>query len=405
MKPEEERKALEIVKRLISKPVNLNLLFNVSSILEINNLRSIINIDCSDHQIIDALSKLNKDSNVKLSDLISAVKIKVKSDEKANESNLWSIVVPFEAPINRRTLTINGCVIKLSSYSSLKKYRNKEYSMSARESLYPIRIEKQSHKFLILTSKGANINVAWKKVEPQFKTLKGIYDLCISYNSWTLLNSNKQSRTRIPHPKYVYGLSDSGVATYIEFITNDCQKKHDPLKTNQILIFNQIIKFLKQDPALDSIEFFLSDLFRLYSEAMDENLFSNSYLRFWQLCEKISLSEPRGSFNELKNKIQYFLNEAYPTDITSYFESLIRKRNDLVHRGIDNIEIADISLLKNFSEKMILWLYNNRKIIKSTKHLESYYNSVNKNNIDLLISSKMMIKILRQRKKINKNGL
>ena len=266
-------------------------------------------------------------------------------------------------------------------------------------------VRRYSKKYLILSSKGATIDVAWKKVEPQFKTLKGIYDFCISYKSWTLLNSNKQARTKIPHPKYVFGFSDSGAASYIEFIINDCQKKSDPLKKNEILIFNQIIQFLKHNPAIDSIEFFLSDLFRLYSEAMDENLFSNSYLRFWQLLEKISLPEPRGSFNELKNRIHFFLREAYYIDITNYFESLIKKRNELVHRGIDNIEIADISLLKNLSEKMILWLYNNRKIITTTKHLESYYNSVNKKNMDLMISSKMMSKILRHREKNNNNGL
>ena len=399
MKPEEEKKALNIIKKLISKPINTTLLFNVASILEINNLRSLIDVNCSDHQIIDALSKISKDSKINLSDLISAIKSKVESDEKANESVLWNIVVPFDAPINKKIVKINGCVFRLYNYSSLKKFKTKEYSMHARDNLFPRRIEKDLSRYLILSSKGATINVAWKRVEPQFKTLKGIYDFCVSYNSWTLLNSNIHARTKIPHPKYVYGLSDSGVTPYIEFIINDCQKRIDPLKKKEILIFNQITKFLKHNPANDSIEFFLSDLFRLYSEAMDENLFSNSYLRFWQLFEKISLSEPRGSFNELKNRIQYFLREAYYIDITNYFESLIKKRNELVHRGIDNIEIADISLLKNLSEKMILWLYNNRKIITTTKHLESYYNSVNKNNIDLMISSKMMVKILRQRKK------
>jgi len=156
---------------------------------------------------------------------------------------------------------------------------------------------------------------------------------------------------------------------------------------------------LKQNPAVDSIEFFLSDLFRLYSEAMDENLFSNSYLRFWQVLEKISMSEPRGSSNEFKNRMQFFLREAYPIDMINYFDLLIKKRNELVHRGIDNIEIADISLLKNLSEKIILWLYNNRKIIKTTKHLESYYSAINRNNLDLSISSKMMLKILHNRKK------
>lgn len=405
MKPEEEKKALDIIKKLISKPISLNLLFNVASILEINNLRSLIGIDCSDHQIIEALSKISKDSDINLTDLISAIKLKVELDEKANESALWNIVVPFDAPIGKRKITINGCVFILQNYSSLKKYKTKEYSLHAGDSLYPIRIERNSRRYLILSSKGATINFAWKSVEPQFKTLKGIYDFCVSYNSWTILNSNKQARTKIPHPKNVYGLSNSGVATYIEFIVNECQKKTNPLKKNENIIFNQLIQFLKYNPAIDSIEFFLSDLFRLYSEAMDENLFSNSYLRFWQLLEKISLFEARGSFNELKNRVQYFLKEAYDVDLANYFELLIKKRNELVHRGIDNIEIADISFLKNLSEKIILWLYNNRKIIITTKHLESYYNSVNKNNMDLMISSKMMVKILRHRKKNKNNGL
>ena len=399
MKPEEEKSANDLIKKLISKEITLNLLYNAETILTINNLRSLIKINCSDRQILDALFKISKESKAEISDLIMAIKSKMAADEKADESTLWNLVVAFDAPVNKRRITINGCEFKIYNYSYLKSYKNREYSMSVRESLYPIRIDTSSQKYLILSSKGATINIAWKKVEPQFKTLKGIYDFSVSYNSWTFLTSNKNARSRIQHPKYIYGLSNSNLAIYLEFIINDCHTKIDPLKKKEIRTFNQLVQCLKENPEVDSIEFFLSDLFRLYGEAMDENLFSNSYLRFWQVLEKLSLSEPRGSSNEFKNRMQFFLREAYPIDLTNYFDLLIKKRNELVHRGIDNIEIADISLLKNLSEKIILWIYNNRKIIKTTKHLESYYYAINRNNLDLSISSKMMLKILHHRKK------
>jgi hypothetical protein len=48
--------------------------------------------------------------------------------------------------------------------------------------MYPVKIEMDSQRYLMLSSKGATINIAWKKVEPQYKTLKGIYDLSVSYN-------------------------------------------------------------------------------------------------------------------------------------------------------------------------------------------------------------------------------
>jgi len=399
MKYEEVKSANELIKKLISKEISLNLFYNTEAILLINNLRSIIKIDCSNRQIIDALFNISKESKSDVSDLIIAIKVKMAADEKADESTVWNLVIPFNAPLNKKRITINGCEFKICNYSSLKRYTNRKYSISGREIMYPVKIEMDSQRYLMLSSKGATINIAWKKVEPQYKTLKGIYDLSVSYNLWTFHTNNKNSRSSIQYPKYIYGLSNSDLAVYIEFIINDCHTKSDPLEKEEILIFNQLVHCLKQNPAVDSIEFFLSDLFRLYSEAMDENLFSNSYLRFWQVLEKISMSEPRGSSNEFKNRMQFFLREAYPIDMINYFDLLIKKRNELVHRGIDNIEIADISLLKNLSEKIILWLYNNRKIIKTTKHLESYYSAINRNNLDLSISSKMMLKILHNRKK------
>jgi uncharacterized protein YeeX (DUF496 family) len=404
MNPEEEKTANDIIKKLVSKEISLTLMYNVESILLINNLRSLIKIDCSDLQILDALFKIKKESKSKISDLIIAIKSKMDADEKADKSTLWNLVIPFDAPVGRKRVTINGCEFRICNYISLKKYKSREYSISVREKLHPIEIIKHSQKYLMLSSSGATIHTAWKKVEPQFKILKGVYDFSVSYNSWTFLTSNRNARSNIQHPQYIYGLSNSNLAIYIEFIVNDCHSKIDPLKKKEILIFNQLVKFLKDNPSANSIELFLSDLFRLYSEAMDENLFSNSYLRFWQVLEKLSLSETRGSSTEFKNRIHFFLHEAYPIDLANYFDLLIKKRNELVHRGIDNIEIADISLLKNLCEKIILWVYNNRKIIKTTKHLESYYYAINRSALDLSISSKMMLKILDHRKKIN-NGL
>ncbi len=131
---------------------------------------------------------------------------------------------------------------------------------------------------------------------------------------------------------------------------------------------------------------------------MDENDFQYGFLKFWQIAERMALSDPNGpSTDSIKKIITYFTDPTPEFDLSPYIEKLSEKRNDLVHRGIENIEEADFNILKSICERGIQWLYFNRFNFKTLKHLEVFYNSKDLNESEIKATIDTLNYITKQR--------
>jgi hypothetical protein len=183
-------------------------------------------------------------------------------------------------------------------------------------------------------------------------------------------------RTKVPHPETIFGISSDSKQEFLKFLILKSKPGQLEFKTPQIPGLNKYLNVLKKKPKDNSLLDLISDIFRLYSQAMEEYDLQYGFLKFWQIAERIALSDPCGpSANTIKKRIIYFTNPTPEFDLSPYIERLSTKRNKLVHSGIDEIEESDFNILKSICERAIVWLYTRRMNIKTIHHLELFYTS------------------------------
>ena len=75
-----------------------------------------------------------------------------------------------------------------------------------------------------------------------------------------------------------------------------------------------------------------------------------------------------------------------PTDDYAKLKGVLNNhsslRNDIVHRGIDLVRDDDIAILKYLNERIIFWIINNSKKIKTENHYAKYFQFIEMNNTE-----------------------
>ncbi|HOK25072.1 MAG TPA: HEPN domain-containing protein [Bacteroidales bacterium] len=402
MKKTDEVSAIDIIKKLYRKRTNSGngISYDPITIVEINLLRSLLKYECKDYHIIKAIIEINNIENVTLKDFTEALKRITSSESIKDHQVKWEIIVPFYINIRKRQLKINGYTIKIVSYSTLKKkYPLSYYHYFKDQILETKKIENRKCKYLLVKVDGFSIFRAWKTIEPTFNLLRGLAEFVVSYNTWTFF-SRPKIKADIPHPKFVFGVADKLRPTYIEFAEQEAIPKNLTLNTKQMRSLEKYLKLFQKKPAKNTINDLLADVFRLYCQAMDENNLSYCFLGFWQIAERISLSDPnRPSSEIIKKRLAFFTNSKSDFDLSPYIRRLYVKRCDLVHKGIDEIEETDFNILKSICEFSIVWLYTNRLMYKSINHLETFFSSKDLGNDNINAAIQILNYIKKQRKK------
>lgn len=363
-------------------------------------MRSLLNIECQDYHIIKAIVAIKDIDTIDLSSFENSLKEITRSESFKDHLIKWKIIIPFEITLNKRYLSVNGFTFKVLSYSTLKKNYPLQYNIYYKKQKFEIRrIENQKCKYLIIDLDGSSLYRAWKSIEPTFNLLRGLLDFILAYNAWSFFTV-LQARTMIPHPKTVFGISSESSFEFLNFLVQNESKQQVEISFKQRKSFEKYLHFLQKSGKKNSINDLLSDIFRLYSQAMDENDLQYGFLKFWQIAETIALADPNGpSAGSIKNRITFLTGPTPDFDLSLYIDKLSAKRNELVHKGIDDIEETDFNILKSICERAIVWLYVNRSNFKTINHLEQYYNSkdINDSKIDAAIDTLIYIK--KQRKK------
>jgi len=109
-------------------------------------------------------------------------------------------------------------------------------------------------------------------------------------------------------------------------------------------------------------------------------------LGFWQLAEAITHSETVGGNTDKVVARLAWHGIGIGLKASGYRETLAvlgKKRNDIVHRGIHDVQDDDINILKFACEVAIEWLIRIQKTLPSTAHIEHYYRLRDMNNTDL----------------------
>ncbi len=389
-----------LIKKLYAKKTNSGgIRFEFSTIIEVNLLRSLLKIECEDYHIFNAIRKIDDPELVDKDFFEKSVTNIINNENERDQKNNWKIIIPFEIKINLRALTIDGLKFKIASYRYIRKKHPLVYNQFFQEQLISTKeITNNKIKYLIVETNGHSLYRAWKKIEPNFSILRGIIDFSLSYNSW-VTNFKPEIRTSILHPEIVYGISDDAKLLFLKFLV-----KKKPINQREIFnkknsFFNKIIYDLHNSIKERSIQELLSDIFRLYSQAMDEEEDKYCFLKFWQIVERIAMTESNKSSNEQVKKYLIFFTE--PSDdynFKTYLDKLAQKRNDLVHRGIDRIEDSDLNMMKSICDLAIKWIFINRKKLKTINHLDLFFSSRDINNSKIATTVEVLNFIKKKRK-------
>jgi len=271
------------------------------------------------------------------------------------------------------------------SYNSLKKDLNRKfYRKGFDTNIMPINGDKFKGKFLVVELKGLTLYESYKKLEPTFNLLRGIIDLVVTNSSYNIISQQMQSQTKIEHPEYVLSSNENQEFLYLNFLVPRFNLQNKRLVLTD-LQKKKIISFIKYFSRIEksTIKYFLTDCFRLYSNAMEQEYKHNSFLSFWQLSEKLSLKDVNNRKNEtVVKRLKFFSKKHFQIELKGVLNNHSSFRNDIVHRGIDLVIDDDIAILKYLNERIIFWIINNSKKIKTENHYAKYFQFIEMNNTE-----------------------
>lgn len=413
MKKADEEQTLGLIKKLYEKKTIsktdsfIGIQYNPLTILEINVLRSLLHLDCKDIHIIQSIAAIKDLSTLNLASFEASLRDITLSESHRDKLTNWKIIIPMEIILKKRHLSLNGLYFKILSYSKIKADYPLEFNRYYKgRAVGTSRIENRKCKYLVVESNGYSLYRAWKAIEPTYNLLRGLVDYVISFNTWTIL-SIPQVRTMIPHAQTVYGISSVSHTDFLDFQVQKSNRKQPEISPEAKQKFEEFLKVLKKKQTKSSINELLSDIIRLYNQAMEENKLEYGFLKFWQIAERLALTNPNGTSNDtIKKRILFFTEPTPGFDLSAYINELSKKRNDLVHRGIDEIEENDFNILKSICEVAIKWLFFNRTFIKTINHLEFFYisKSLSENEIKASIDTLNFINRQRRIRSVRKSN-
>jgi|GEM_PF-4665030 len=237
-----------------------------------------------------------------------------------------------------------------------------------------------------------------------FRLYKGILEYSYHRFKWKneFFNNikNKKEFSCFKYPLFIY-INKNGFYDFIyhEDYPYDYMKYMENVNSKgNLKFFEETLKVFGDEKLDNGIEGILSDCLRLYGTGIDIPYIDQSFLFFWNVLEKITLSI-RGDTEQVIKRIRDFFSEKFWNDNQNSITYLKDIRNNRVHKGTGDISILDLNLLKYLCDICIYSILGNppgsEKNFKTTKHLEVFYTIKDNQNlkeikdiIDFIIKTK-----------------
>lgn len=353
-----------------------SMVLSFKSILYVNQLISMSRTDAVEKNLIRALTSLKREGLSSVIDLENKLKeIFIEKLKESNKGDYWKIIIPFNINIKKRKIILNDVEFKILSNKTISKLLNQDYyRYYFGERKFPIKVNREYSKFLIADVEATSHFNAYYSIISELTLLRGIIDFSLTQFAPNFLRSNTSRQTKIPHPNIFYFINEKNEAYYLETLSPKPDKfKMVNLDQGQSFKVMELISIIGREKK-GSINTFLADCFRLYGQAMDQEYIPDSFLSFWQLSERLSLKDSENGKNqEVTKRLSFFSNKFLGLDLIETFQKFADKRNKLVHHGINNVKGDDVEILKYLNEKIIVWIIENRKKIKTIEHYAHYF--------------------------------
>ncbi len=139
---------------------------------------------------------------------------------------------------------------------------------------------------------------------------------------------------------------------------------------------------------------YYADFFRLYSLGNDTNTNREAFLLYWNVLEKlIQPIKQNGNTKAILNRASIFQFHSI-NNYKNILKQLGRIRNDLVHRGIDNVDELYIGYLKLIIHNCFDYFFDNKEILNSQEQLDTFLAFVDIPYADMQTNFKLLKKLL-----------
>lgn len=247
---------------------------------------------------------------------------------------------------------------------------------------------------------------AWRTIVPAFDTLRGLIEITFNlfrFKSQYIKWGRRKPRAYLPHPKWMVGYLKGNPLVWIPFLVDEHSTEeitnNDSLSAEALHKIKTNSQHFKNPVSRGNTISLVADCMRLYAQALDSRANALTLLGLWQLAEAITNSEGHGGKTDVVVNRLAWHSPRNGLKGSGYRATLIKlgkKRNDIVHRGIsDDIDDADINLLKLACEHALLWLLSAKGNLPTINHLEKYYRLRETNNVELEVLSDV-VRIIRQ---------
>jgi hypothetical protein len=401
-KLQRETQIKELIGILFKKRTENGITASVGTTIEINTLKSLLSLKVNDSQIIKTIVYTPITTDLTVDEFENRIRIIQRKENEDDKKTQWRVFIPLSIKLPGRSYTIHEQIYKTVTKEGLSKYRGIEFFRHTIFNdifLEPKILPDDPKSYLEISSLGRDFYVAWNNIQPTFNVLRGIVDYILTSGFWTY-NSGFKSRSVIPHPKYVFGVSNKESKRYLEFNVNPGWNHKKDITKEQKNTFKRLLKVVEPRPKESTIHSLLSDSFRIYSNGMDDPSVEYSFLRFWQLAEGMCFPyKDRTNKDDIATRLNYFSKAYFIDKLEPYIISLKDKRNDMVHHGIDHITQDDLNFLKTLCDKIIQWVVTYKDILNTKKHLDLFLKSRDICDEDLFATQKVLTFIKKYRGK------
>jgi len=238
-----------------------------------------------------------------------------------------------------------------------------------------------THYFIVKVH-ARNIQFAVKKATEDLEINAGLYAFALNYRRGMISFvigpfPSETSITKIRMP-LVYILENDECMEILFTIYEKLSRPIDLSQTDLDFIVKTILVF--QDIRSKKVYSLLIEVYGYYYDALKTSSYSMSFLKFWNIIERIFLNQAGITQEEIIARLKSTYPDTEPTkkDLEDIIDLLIQKRNKLVHESEDTITSDDRDLMKSMVEHVILTLLNLRLEFDNIGMLLFFYQNLRK---------------------------
>lgn len=351
-------------------------------------------------KVLTQMSRSNK-AEIEDFELIFQQLMEGERSSLSSQSNEWLFFVPWNVKLAndvRRSLKIqllghNFSILRRGTVAKKvdSKTRKGLEDPSKVPSVVQDRVKRIPETFIYCSVRAVDRRTAWAQIEPALDALRGLTELTLnlfSFRPFDLVPANEFRPLGDVHsPNWVLSYCQGVGGEWARLVGGQHYEKEDLVLLDQSLIkkIKLNARILRKEVKRKSTVFLITNCLRLYWLAMNASPTPYAFLGFWQLAEAITLSETtHGHTDTVVNRL-YWHSEGMGLIGSGYKDTLTmlgKKRNDLVHRGIHDIAIGDIDILKIACESALSWLYKVHKALPTETHLNRFFSLRDQNELD-----------------------